>query len=1503
MPSLACRGCGHDNRDDARFCAGCGCRLQARCAACGAEVTPGERFCDRCGAPQTRTEALKVVTVVFADLTGSTALQESLDSESARTVMARFYDAMTAVVTAHGGCVEKFIGDAVVATFGADVVREDDALRGVRCAVAMTSALEALSAELEDDRGMRLGIRVGVNTGELAIGPDGILVGDTMNTAARLEQSAAAGEVLVGETTQRLVRRDVSLVALAPLELKGKAAPTRAWRVAGPGAEADTQGEAPLVGRSAELRRLGAAVDHVRAVRRCLLVTVIGSPGLGKSRLAAEFAAGLGLRATALAGRCEPSGEGLTFLPVAEVLRGAAGIAEGESPDSIRDRLAALLDDDDDRELVAESVAPILGAGGTSSAEETFWGVRRVLEALARKQPLVVVVDDIHWAEPLFLDLIEHLVQWVRDAPILLVALARPELRELRQALVAAGRRPFDVIELAPLGAGDCRAVIDGTLAGATQLPPALVDRILATTEGNPLFLGEVLRMLADDGRLVRAGGAWVAAGDLAEVEVPPTIQALLSARIARLPADERVVLESAAVIGKQFYRGAVETLVAPLVPRIDQQLEALRRKDMVEADGTYWIDEPVFRFHHVLLRDAAYRSLLKEARADLHERFAQWLQAKAGEIAGEHDEVIAYHLEQAHGYRRSLGRLDERGLALGARAAERLHLLGRRALARDDLAAAANLLGRALATDSGDATEILWDLTDALLSAGDAAAAREGVERFAVIAGGPRAEVLGAELAMLNGEEPLEAVLSRLTAAATALEQAGDTAAAARAHQVSAQTLARLGRVAAADEQLDRALMAARRVGDARRARAVLTAAPRAALWGPAPIVRASGRCLDVVRILRMTPGDRHVEAVALRCQAVLEAMRGRAASAREILASGRATLEELGLSLELHELGLHLGIVELLAGEPAEAERHLIAARDGLFDLGAGVGAAQAAALLARALIEQGRDDEAIEQSRLAEDHAGGDLKTTITWCGARAQVLARRGEHEEALALAQRAVDLAEPTDALADKADALLALARVLLAAGRAPTAAATAAAARELYAAKGHTVGVAQASELGGDGQPAQPGAPRSHARRTPSDPELAAFFATYAERYNGRDVEGVLALYRPDYVLHDHRPVGWDVVRGIAGAERQVRTAMNASPDLAFSIDEVLADQPGLLAARVLYRGTSTATGGAIEVAFAIVARIVDGKWAEVHMYPYGDDQGVRERFEQLSGAPAIPTAETAAFLADLTERFNAGDLDALMELHEPGYTLYDHRPMGWGEVRGIDATRLQFASVMGAAAHLVCDIEEVLAEGPGLVAARVVYRGTSGTTGGELEIPLGVVMRIVEGRAAESHIYGYEDGEGLLRCHSQLAASLHVEDRDLIAFVMRFSNLWARRDAAAIADAYPPDVVGIDHRRVGWGEVHGRKGIEDHIRSVLAISPDVRFSVDEILAARDGAIAMRVAWRGSSADSAGPFEAQHGWVARVKDGRMTAVDFFEPDDRERMMARFTQLAREPERS
>ncbi len=1511
MP-LTCLTCGHANREAARFCSVCGASLSAACRACGADLVAGARFCDACGAPVSAeaAESRKVLTVVFADLVGSTALQERFDAESIRRVMSRFYDRMREVLESHEGQLEKLAGDAVVGAFGKPGVREDDALRGVRAAAAMVNALGELNGSLEQGWGVRLRVRVGVNTGELVVGEQGELVGDTMNTAARLEQAAQPGEVLIGEATWRLVHHAVELEPVEPLKLKGKAIPVNAWRLVsawGTDRRQTPAVQTPLVGRAAELERLRTVFEQVCDRHECRLVTVIGFPGLGKSRLAREFGAALAESATVVYGHCEPTGEGITFLPVAEIVRVVAGIGEADPADVVREKLGMIVAaDDPERDRVVEVTAGVLGVSEPASAQETFWALRRGLEMLAHDRPLILVLDDLHWAEPMLLDLVEHLIEWVRDAPVLLVALARPELREARAALLA-GRRAADVIELEPLDQHESLALVTGLL-GDLRVPEALRDRILETTEGNPLFLGETLRMLIDEGVLRREGDAWVTAGDSAAIEVPPTIQALLAARIERLRSEERAVVERASVIGKQFYRGAVAELVTPPVrAELDTHLEALRRKEMVEPESTYWIDEPVYRFHHVLIRDAAYRSLLKEARAELHERFADWLETKAGELVGEHEEVIAFHLEQAHEYRRELSPLDDRGHHLGARAAQRLHSAGRRALAREDLAAAANLLGRALARAADREDEVLWDLCEAVLSAGDTSTAAGLVERYSDTAAAAaaaaadsrlraRAAVLQGQLANLTGTGSLEATATSTVAAARELGDLGDPAGEAKAYQVAAQAYARLGQVAAVEDALDRALAAARAAGDRRRTTAVLAAAPRAALWGPSPVVRASGRCLDVVRILRMTPGNRHVEAVALRCQAVLEAMRGRGDAARDILASGRATLQELGLAFELNETAVHAGIVELLCGNPGAACEQLRTARAGFEALGVASGAAQAAALLARALVALGgeeADAEAVAQSAFAEQHSGEDLKTVITLTSARAQALARSGSVDDALAMARRAMALAEPTDALADKADAAIALSQVLMAAGLGEEAREVARTAVVWYEAKGHRVGAERATQLAGEAGASGGTAAAGYGAKVLGSRPPESWFAEYERRVAAHDIDALVDLYAEDWVLRDHRSIGWQQHDGRSGARLLNDSVFKASPDTRAEVSEVLACDDRVIAVRIRYYGQGK-RAGAWEFRVGQVAVVENGRNMSLDQYDYDDTEAMLDRFAELSlKAPQ-------RFRQEFKRRFDAHDVDGCVELTAEDWVQIDHRKVGWGRSTGRERARELLQSVYeDLAADLTIETDAVLACDDHVIAELGRWRGTTREGGGEFEVPFGAVVVIVDGRRVSEDIYEPESLRAMIARYVELGGGLGpLGDRPPERWLTRLASVTANRDAEQLPLLYVENFEFFDHRHLGWEPSSTRRAAVERVTSTWTGSTDSHLEVYEVLACDERAVAVQMTWEGGvEADvGAGRFAFPLCVVVVVDGDRAVRYEQFEPEDREAALTRFAEL-------
>ncbi|HKF79248.1 MAG TPA: adenylate/guanylate cyclase domain-containing protein [Thermoleophilaceae bacterium] len=678
------------------------------CPNCGEEGPEGARFCPACGmalasATPSRQEVRKVVTIVFCDLSGSTSLGERLDPESVRQMINRYFKAMSDALERHGGTVEKFIGDAVMAVFGIPTVREDDALRAVRAAAEMRTALEELNEQLQARWGVQLRVRTGVNTGEVIAGDPsrghGFATGDAVNVAARFEQAAGAGEILIGEQTFQLVRDAVRVEAVAPLDLKGKSDPVPAFRLIEVADHAGLGGRPslPLVGRERELALLREAFERTILERTCELVTVVGPAGIGKSRLTKEFTDTLGGAATIVVGRCLSYGDGLTFWPLREVVEGLAGTDDRESSEEAQSKIARLLPEGDDKATIVERVG---GAVGLSDAAayptETAWAVRKLLEAAAAQQPLVVLFEDLHWAEPTFLELVKYLAGTIRGVPILIVAIARPELLDASPdfagALAGASR-----MELQPLSGDESRALIEHLIGDATAASE-LSQRVFTAGGGNPLFVEELVRMLADERQLKgdEASSSW--AHELSTLSVPPTIHALLAARLERLDPAERAVVEAAAVVGGSFGGGAVFELGGDDDrSELDRHLRALVGKDLIQPDGGRFAGEPTFSFKHMLLRDVAYRGILKEVRADIHARFADWLEGAAGERASEYEEMLGYHLERAYRYRTELGPIDQLGRELATRAAGRLGTSGRRALARGDIPPAVNLLERAV--------------------------------------------------------------------------------------------------------------------------------------------------------------------------------------------------------------------------------------------------------------------------------------------------------------------------------------------------------------------------------------------------------------------------------------------------------------------------------------------------------------------------------------------------------------------------------------------------------------------------------------------------------------------------------------------------------------------------------------------------------------------------------------------------------------------------------------
>jgi class 3 adenylate cyclase/tetratricopeptide (TPR) repeat protein len=1055
------------------------------CQACGEENPARARFCMACSEPlpqqvhgpvsmTTGAETRKTVTVLFCDVVGSTPLGEQLEPESVRKVMTRFFDRMRGILERHGGTVEKYIGDAVMAVFGVPTLHEDDALRAVRAAAEMRAALDGLNAEFEPAWGVALRTRIGVNTGEVVVGdhPDAsLVVGDTVNVAARLEQTAAPGEILLGRRTFALVRASVEVDEGRAISLKGKADPVTGYRLVevSPGPERAERMSPEFVGRGRELASLREAFGHSERDRECVLLTVLGGAGMGKSRLAEEFAAEVGGEARVLHGRCLPYGDGITFWPVAELVREACGIGGDDGREAARAKIAAALGDGEDTELVADGVAAISGFGPTSAGmQETFWAIRRFLEILQQDRALVVLFDDIQWAESTFLDLVEYLAGWCREGRILLVCLARPELLEARPSWSGL-ESGAATLHLEPLTQDESRRLI-GNLLGASPLDLRDSARIVDAAEGNPLFVEEMLRMLEDDGVLVRGQDRWSVVGDLSQVAVPATIQALLAARLDRLGPQERAVLGTASVIGKEFWWGAVSDLSPEgLRPAVGGHLQTLVRKGLILPERSTLVGEDAFRFHHILIQDASYQGLPKERRAELHERFAGWMEERLGDRMVEYEEVVGYHLEQASRYRAELGGADG---GVGERASAHLATAGRRALARGDMAAAVTLLERSaslLPEGSAARAWLLPDLSESLMETGALVRAHELLSEAIASAeasgdGGLRSHATIVRLSLMESTDPKgwsEVALAELERVIPVFEGLGDDLGLARAWRLTADVHWTRSRYAAAGEAFERAIEHARRAGAGWEEAECLGQYAGSGAYGPAPVDEVVARC---ERILGESRGNRLVEAQTLRCLAAMRAMQGRFDEARGHVGASMGILEDLGLWLRAAFVSETSAFVERLAGDAAASEQALRAGYDVLEKLGERGFLSTAAALLSHEMLDQGRDGDAADfieasEAAVAED----DLATQILLQSARGRALARRDEPAEAEARCRDAVRLAEETDDVNMHGDVLLHLAEVLDTVAADPGgAAACRERARALFDAKGN---VAQSSSV------------------------------------------------------------------------------------------------------------------------------------------------------------------------------------------------------------------------------------------------------------------------------------------------------------------------------------------------------------------------------------------------------------------------------------------------------
>jgi class 3 adenylate cyclase/tetratricopeptide (TPR) repeat protein len=1061
-----CLQCGEENPDRARFCLACGAQLDER---------------------RSSGEVRKTVTVLFADVKDSTPLGERLDPEAARGVMNRFFADVRGVIERHGGTVEKFIGDAVMAVFGTPTVHEDDPLRAVRAATEMRTAVGELNGELEERWGIHLSIRTGINTGMVVAGDPAtrqtFVTGDAVNVGARLETAAEPGEILIGDATYRLVRDAVLVEPLEPLAVKGKEEPMTAWRVLGVVSRAAPVArrlDSPLVGRERELTMLNHAFERAAADKSCQFVTILGPAGAGKSRLTAELLSEVGGRATVLVGRCLPYGEGITFWPVVDIVKQAASLGPSLAAEESHRRLAAIVENDPEAGMIVDRLGTLFGIGsGPGGRDEIFWAVRRLLQALAVKRPVVVVFEDVHWGEQTFLDLVDHITDWARDTRILLICLARGELLEERPTW-AGGKVNATSLFLEPLADEACGTLIENLL-DRTAVATEVKERISHSAEGNPLFVEELVAMLVDEGALRRENGRWIATTDLSSLAVPPTIQALLDARLDRLLAPERNVLERAAIAGRIFSRSAVRVLSPPAEhPFLAGWLDDLVRKQLIRPHHAEFGRENTYRFRHSLIRDAAYRQMPKAGRADLHERFAGWLESAGGSKSAEQEEILGYHLEQAHRFHRELGGPSAAADALARRGAARLASAGRRAIARGDMAAATGLLTRAQLLVADDDTAWLefapelgtalietgeLERADAILSRAIEQAANAQDERVQALAQLERS-FLRLHTGPVGSTDELRESAER---ARSVFQKNGDDAGLAKAWKYVAILEWMRCRMAEMEVVLERALEFARRAGDARELSIIRNALARAALMGPRPVPDALRVC---ARIREEAPTDQSLEGIVCTIEGALTARLGRFDEARALTRRSEAIFRDLGLSLHLAGLHQYSAGIELLAGDPGAAERELRVGFDDYERMGERARLSTTAALLAVALHEQGRDEEAYRYTVASEESASpDDLASQVHWRETRARVLARRREVEDALHLGREAVELAAETDFLWMHGDALVALAEVLRVSGSPEESTEAAEQALTLYEAKGDLVSAGKTRALIADLRP------------------------------------------------------------------------------------------------------------------------------------------------------------------------------------------------------------------------------------------------------------------------------------------------------------------------------------------------------------------------------------------------------------------------------------------------
>ncbi len=1010
----------------------------------------------------------KTVTVLFCDLVGSTELGERLDPEALRAVLDRYFDAVREAVERHAGIVEKYIGDAVMAVFGVPVVHEDDALRAVRAAATIPGAVARLDAELRRRWGARLEVRVGLSTGEVvtgagASGGQRLATGDTVNLAARLQVLAGPGEVVMSEPTYQLVRNTVRAEALPAVTVKGKAHPVRSWRLVavGPPTGQWTGSGTALVGRGSELAALRAAWQQAVRERALQRRTIIGEAGVGKSRLLADFAAGLPAGTMVLHGRCLSYGQGITFWPVREMLASAAGWRDDDSADQALAKLAGLLPDRADADRVSQWIGQLLGMAPASTLQEGFWALAQLLGELARRAPLLVVADDLHWAEPTLLDLLDHLQRTV-TGPVLLLGAARPDLLDAQQP------GPEDVrhrILLEPLPADDAARLLDVLLAPGGP-PTPVRDHVLATSGGNPLFAEQLVAMLVDDGSLHLRDGRWALTRVLDATALPGSITTLLAARLDRLADAEQHELEAGAVVGQVFWRGAVAELARDVVgPDAGTHLSALVGRRLISPEASTFPGDEAYKFAHVLVRDAAYRAIPKAERAAAHQQFARWLDRVAGDRAGEYEEILGYHLEQAVMLRADVALQDDGDAELAVAAGRHLAAAGDRAVGRGDLTTTIALLTRAerlLAGDPALRADVLVDLGTAHDLAGHVEQAQQRLAAALELAQSLDDQRLQIRVRIAlfavwsssarDETQSSDQMLPQLESAIASLTNLGDDTVLAEAWWAVGMLRFDTGHLSDAMPALERARHHGRRSGRAVVAAMATGLLAQSLVEGPTP-VRTVVDQLD--RLARETGDNPLVRHFLIAARAETEAMTRNFDRAWELVEQVRSLRHELGSDVGEARFVMVVFDVARRQDNLALAEPVLRAADDILAALGEQTTRSTVLAMRAHVHAAADQLEEAERCAELGRSMTEpNDFSSQVLWRSALAQVHSRRGDHGTADGLATEAIDIAAGSDWLCLHGDSILERADIRRRWGRHEDAARDADAALALYESKG-----------------------------------------------------------------------------------------------------------------------------------------------------------------------------------------------------------------------------------------------------------------------------------------------------------------------------------------------------------------------------------------------------------------------------------------------------------------